>query len=465
MKLLFTYIFTLLVQAIVAQNDSIKSSFPTHSNNTQASILEQYVMEGLNNNLALLQRNLEYSKSIENLKQARALFLPKITASSDYTLAQGGRSFDLSVNDMLSPELQPLLQALKDANLSLFRDNSIQLLPNNFHETKVRLIQPLFNTDVFYNYKAQKHLISMEDAKRNVFINELTNDIKVAYFQYMQATDGIKIYESGIVTLKELVRLNKSLVVNGIRTKDYIYKAEYELSRIEMEIVEIRKQQELSKAYFNFLLNRDLEADIIEESNTQNNVHAEALEESIALALQNRQELAQMQSAIFATKNLYQLNKANRWVPTAAVVTDAGYQGDAYKFTAKEEFWLVQLKMKWDAFNGGAKKASMQKAKIDMEILESKSLELKQQITLQTINAYNNYLAAQNMLELSKISLKSAKQSFDIIAKQYNKNTVILIEYLEAQNKYTKAQIDVSIAKKNLSINQTELEKVIANSQ
>ena len=68
----------------------------------QASPLDEYIRLGLDSNLALHQRNFDLSRSQLDLKRARSLFYPQAGFSSQYTLANGGRSQEIPIGDLLN---------------------------------------------------------------------------------------------------------------------------------------------------------------------------------------------------------------------------------------------------------------------------------------------------------------------------------------------------------------------------
>ena len=53
-------------------------------------VLEEYVKYGLDNNLALQQKQTGYEKSLEALREARGLFYPSLSLGARYTAAEGG---------------------------------------------------------------------------------------------------------------------------------------------------------------------------------------------------------------------------------------------------------------------------------------------------------------------------------------------------------------------------------------
>jgi len=55
------------------------------------NILNNYIRTGLDSNLALHQKNIDWEKAILSLRRSESLFYPQVAFSSQYTLADGGR--------------------------------------------------------------------------------------------------------------------------------------------------------------------------------------------------------------------------------------------------------------------------------------------------------------------------------------------------------------------------------------
>ena len=65
----------------------------------------------------------------------------------------------------------------------------------------------------------------MSEAQRDAYRRELTRDIRVAYYQYLQATEVMAIYAETGALLRELLRTNQRLVANDKATEPPIKKA------------------------------------------------------------------------------------------------------------------------------------------------------------------------------------------------------------------------------------------------
>jgi len=428
----------------------------------QSKVLEAYVQQGIENNLGLQQRDYDLKKSKERLNQAKSLFLPQVSFDASYTRAGGGRSINFPVGDLLNPVYNALNQMAGNEQFPNISNVNEQFLPNDFHDTKIRLVQPLFNTDIYYNQKASEKLVAVEEAGKNAFLNDLKHDIRSAYFAFLQATEGVKIYEQSLEVMQELVRVNKSLVANDKATYDIIYSAEAEYSQVQSQLIGARKNLRIAQSYFNFLLNRDLYEEIeIDESVKTDLSVFEASKQLSAEAFINRQELGQVNRAIEANQFLVKLNKQNAYLPKLNLVMDAGFQGFGYSFDSDQDYWLAQLSLSWNLFNGGARKAKVRESEYELERLNSQYEQLRDQVQLQVINAYHEYLAATEALEAARSREVSARKSFQIVNKKYRENQVILVEFQEARNQHTNAQLARSIAEYNVQAQASALNKVI----
>ena len=81
-------------------------------------ILQSYIDEGIESNLALKQENQILEQNIESLKQARSLFFPRVDFNASYTAANGGRTIDVPVGDLLNPVYTTLNQFYRDTKFS-----------------------------------------------------------------------------------------------------------------------------------------------------------------------------------------------------------------------------------------------------------------------------------------------------------------------------------------------------------
>ncbi len=430
-----------------------------------ATILDEYIQLGLQNNLALKQEGLEVSRVTESLNQARALFYPRVVFNPTYSLAAGGRRLQFPVGDLLNPVYSTLNKMTGAERFPTNLENVNELLaPNNFHDTRINVQYAIYNTDIQYNYLIQKNLVSAQQARRQVIENELRYNIASAYYQYLQTLDALRIFTNSRGVLRELVKLNSKLVANNVATRDVVSSAEYEVSKIDGQMAVAEKNRETARAYVNFLLNRDLMTPVkVDSALLANPLPAPAesvvgLEES---ALAQRKELAQLQGSLRAAQTAVKLNEANAKIPSIYLGGFAGFQGFGYTFR-NQAYTVGQLGLTWDLFKGYEKRSKIQQAKIQAESVQTRLTEVQQQIRLQVVQAYYDLDAAEESLKTTGQGVVATGQTQRVIDSKYRNGQALLIELLKAQNDHLTAQIQQSLAKMDVRVKRAALDRVTA---
>lgn len=437
------------------------------ANAQESGILESYVDEGLKNNLSLQQESLEIRKAMETIRQAKALFYPRLTFAPTYSYAAGGRRLNFPVGDLLNPAYKSLNELTGKNQFPTNIENvDVLLAPTNFHDTKVSVQYSIYNPEIKYNYLIQKSLMSAQEAKKRVVENELRYNIETAYYQYLQSLEATRIFENSRNVLNELAKLNRKLVANNTSTKDVVFSSEYEVSKILQQKAEADRNIQVAKAYFNFLLNKDLTNDITVDSTLMNSkpFDYEGLSDLPNLtsrAVANRQELKQLDLSIEASRQAVELHQKAASRPSIFVGGNVGFQGYGYKFK-DQDYIAGQVGMSWDIFKGYERKSKIQQAKIQTDLLKTKQTEVEKQIELQTTQAYYDLVSSRESLKASQDGLNNASQYFKITDSRYRNGNLLLIEFIKAQNDVLTAQLQQSITKYDVLIKKAMLDKITA---
>lgn len=421
------------------------------------SILEAYIDQGIQNNLALKQQDFSLQKSLAELKEARGMFLPSLSIIARYSRAGGGREIEFPVGDLLNPVYQAL-------NIPITLENEqILFIREREHESKLRLVQPLFQPSIYHNHQMRNHLAKMKREEKNVFVRQLVADIKTAYYNYLIAVEAVKILAEAEKLLQENLRVSEKLFENHKATKEVVYRAQAELSELEQQIAEAEKNRQLAVAYFNLLLNRSFEEPIIiAESDSLAPVLEMDLDEAEHQALTNRGELLQIEYGIEATASSLKLARST-FLPGVSLALDYGFQGEEYRFGEEDDFWIASAVLQWNLFNGFQDRAKMEQSLMEKRRLEAQRAELERKIGLQVREAYQNLIVARKSMSSAEDRLRSARKSFEIVSKKYELGMAPQIEYLDARSALTQAELNRIITRYTYQIRWAEFERVTAS--
>ncbi|MRG44174.1 TolC family protein [Chitinophaga sp. SYP-B3965] len=423
---------------------------------TAQSRLDDYIQEGFSRNQAIARQNFQLEKSMYALQEAKALFMPSASVISNYTKASGGRTIDIPTGDMLNGVYSTLNQLTGSQKFPQLANQSIQLTPDNFYDAKVRASMPLINTEIMYAKKIRQEDITRQQATVNVYKRQLVKDIKTAYYQYYQATRAVDIYNNALVLVKENIRVNQSMLNNGIRNNTSLTRAQTEQQKTEAAITQAENTQQNARAYFNFLLNKPL-TDSIQLDST-----ALVVSESIpATSTQTREEIQQLTS----TKNmalLQQKMQHSLFVPKVNTFLDLGSQGYNFAFNNTTRYYLWGVNLQWDIFTGGQRKYRTKQAGADASMAQTALDETKQGLELELNRASNNYRTAYVNYKSAQTQLQLAEKYFRDQMKVYKEGQLLYIELLDAQNQLTNSRLQLLQAYAQVQISQAEIERAQA---
>lgn len=421
------------------------------------SLLDSYILQGIESNDMLRQKELQVEKSTWALKEARSLYLPSVSLLGSYTLSQGGRSINLPVGDLLNPVYQTLNQLTQSQQFPQIENANEQLNPNNFYDIKFRTSMPLVNADIWYNRKIKEGMIPLQQAQVDMYKRDLVRDIKTAYFRYQQATEAAGIYREALALVQENIRVNQSLVANGMANPTVVVRARSELSKLEAQISEAENNRRNAAAYVNFLLNRPLDAAILPDSSLDQ-LPPRVLDPGTP---EQREELAQIRTSQDLQGLSLQLNKAYI-LPKVNTFVDLGSQGFNFAFDGPSMYYLAGLSLEWNLFSGMRNKYKIQQTQLDLDVTQKQLDYVQDQLSLQIVTLNNSLNSAHAIYQSNETEVAANRRYLSDMQKRYRESQVSYIELLDAQTTLTQSLLQQSISRFTIWIQHAELERANA---
>jgi len=422
-------------------------------------ILDGYIKEALENNLALKQKYSAYQKSIYAKKEAEAYYYPNIRFKARYSVAEGGRTIDFPVGDLLNPVYQTLNALTETDQFPQINNQTFYFYRPTEQETKLSLVQPVFNPEIYFNARIQKALSEVREADFNTYKRFLISEIQKAYYDYLKTVEILELYKKTRSVLEENIRVNEKLFENDKVTIDVVYRSRSELSNHEQRVAEAQKFHHTTTAYFNFLLNRELDSRIMVDTAIQTDLSIPGIQELIARALSGREELEALRNYRKVSEYKEKLNRANK-LPRIMGAFDYGIQGVDYDLSPDDDFLLASMVLQWDLFAGMQNQNRIQQSRIDREIIEYQWDETQQKIGLEVIEKYYDLQAYSVRIQAIEAELLALRKAFQIIQRKYSEGQVNLLEFIDARTRMTQAEQNLILARYDLLIRYVVLEKV-----
>lgn len=406
------------------------------------STLESYVREGIEKNIVLKQKKISYEKAISSLKIATSYFFPSISLQGNYTSGEGGRAISIPVGDLMNPVYQTLNQLTGSNSFPQINNVKENLFPYKFYDVKLTTTMPLVNTDLIFNRKIQSDQVQLMEYEVEMYKRELVKEIKVAYYNYLSAEAAVKIYENAIILAGEGKRVNESLLENGKGLPIYVLRSESEIENVTAQKTEAQNQSLNAKHYFNFLLNKDLDAQINSDSSTQNYNSPENL--NVESSISNREEIMMIQQSIKINESLVNMNKYY-WIPKVNAFVNLGVQDQKWNYNSQSRYYLFGFQLDVPIFEGFRNQYKIDHSELELKDAELNLQNVQKQLELSASAATNSLSTAkQNYLSSAK-QYEAAKSYHKLVTKGYQEGINSFIETIDARTQLLNSELLVNI--------------------
>ncbi len=424
--------------------------------------LQNYITTGLENNLALNERNISLERSQLALQTAKSWFLPSVDFGASYTLAQGGRTIDLPLGDLLNGVYGTLNEITGSSNFPQLENVQEQFFPNNFYDARVRISYPILNPDIHYAKQVREGQVRLENHEVEIYRADLIRDIRLAYYNYGAAQSAVDIYLSAKTLVERNLRNSESLLENGSGLYANVLRAESEVEHVNAMLIDAENKRKNAGLYLNFLVNLPLETPIDFQNPDPENLTLMEVNESISVA--NRPEIMKMNTALDIYNIQIQSQKAYA-LPRLNTFLDMGAQDFDFAFDSQSRYYMLGVQISAPIFNGNRNRIALRNARLNLTSATNQKEMLEQQLRMSSSMAQTNVQTAIAQRASARKKLDAAKTYFNLVDKGFVQGTNSLIEFLDARNQLTGSELQLALANYHLLTSQANLEREFASSQ
>lgn len=432
---------------------SAQPSAPADPGSARA-LLDRYVTEALAANLAIAQQTAATARAAAVVREANGRFLPSAGVNARYSEYSGV----INIGDFINPAYNALNQLIGQQRFPTDINATLPLR----QETKLELTLPLFSDALFGARAAATAQRDLIGSGRRAAMRQLAADVQLAWLGYATAVRAVETLEATIPVLDENVRVSERLIGAGQATPDVLLRARAERSEVQQQLADVRRQRDAARRGFNLLRNRDDDTPITLAADSTLLATASLSKDDLQRhALTHREELAQASSGQRLADAQLRLATAN-YLPTLALATSYGVQGDRYRFNNKNDVALASLVFSWNLFNGGQDAARREQALATRSEADFRRREAERAIQLQVANAYDAVETARTNLTAAADRRTSAERAFTLVQRRYAEGLANQVEFLSARSAATNAALNEIITRFTFASRVVELERAAA---
>jgi len=378
--------------------------------------LKDLLKVAISNNSKIQLSNEQLNIKKQEVKKARAAYLPILSASADvgtYDIESGGASQDGSAN-----------------SLSL----SANQLIYDFGKTKSNVAISKSNLDA-----SKSDIITTRSS--------ILLSVKKAYYDILNKSQQIEVSKEAIkldeLQLEQAIAYFKA----GVRTQIDITNAKLKLSNSKLKLVQEEYDLKVAKSKLISVLGKNLGNDIKIKKDKRNiltlakavKFNQKSLDTLINIALENRSEITKQEALVNASKSNMGLVDSQYYpkVDMAASFSDKN-SNDITSLDVEQKALL--LNVKWDFFTGNTtkydKRISRSQLQSNYEELKQQKLEIQEEVT----TAYYNLKQTSESVRIGLLSLNFATKNLSLADERYKAGLNDLIELNDAKLEYTQSK-------------------------
>lgn len=382
------------------------------------------------NNKSIQQRQLAIAASEQHVQDAKAERLPEINAGTEYARIS---NFPVYENGVLhEPTKLPILH------------NFFQL------ETEAYL-------NVYNGHKQRTQIESEEVAHQLVTEQkaQTTSEVKLrvtsVYLDLQRNRIFRDLINQNIREAQKRLDQIRELHKNGVALRSDLLRAELQLSKQKMTLVEIENNVTLANQKLDLLIglpdttrikpSDDLQAASIPVGGTYEDYLAEAFDGSHQLKLAGQQtRLSELHSKEVQADRLPKVGLFANYQYAYPQILFYPYAGSLYSYGR------AGLKISYPISSLYHNKHKEQAAAIDVQRQRVAQADVKDDVKQAVNEAFTRYQESLKRIEVARLNIKQAEENYRIVNNSYFNQVALLTDLLDADNQQIQSKFDLASA-------------------
>ncbi len=424
-------------------------SISASAQNIKSFSLDEAITYALSNSLDIKNAQIGIADADQLINENRAFGLPTVSAGLDY-------SYYFKIPVSLVPAEFFGGMAGEFAEVAFGTKNNLT--------ANISAQSLIFDYSYLTALKAARAAknYALEDRYRTEMM--VKNQVRQAYLPSLILEESKKTLQKNISNIERLFFETKEMYKSGFVEQLDVDRLELSLANLQTEVDNLDRQKELAYNVLKFTMNYPMDQAIsISDNIDRLLVNAEAADLEGEINYSSRPEYRVSQVG----KTLQELNvdyMKSTYYPSLAGFAQyqqVGQGDNLFKNPNWSDVGIVGLKLNVPIYSGGAKKAKLNRAKLDLEKANNQIKSLERVIWMEIGNAriaYNN--ALQRVADQQK-NLDLAQRIYDTTQIKYKEGVGSSLEITQAEQALFQSQQNVIQARYELLLAKVDLDKAL----
>jgi len=262
-------------------------------------------------------------------------------------------------------------------------------------------------------------------------------DVRQAYYQIVQTQVGLDAANEMIAYNKELDRITDNALQQQATLKVQSLQVKAQLANSQYQALQLQNGLASQKESLNDLLGRDIRTEFSVTPVPVPQGAETDLPTAQAQALAQRPEIKQAQLAVTGAEYGVRAKKAE-YIPDVSVAFSYAAPQNFDQFIPKE-FISIGFLLTWDVFDWGRKNHEIAEKTLQVREAQNNLAEAQSQVLMDVNNKFRNLQQDRELLRATQLSVQAAQENLRVETNQYQQQTALLSDVLNAQSSLAQA--------------------------
>ena len=410
--------------------------------------LEEAIQFAMENNKNLKSAQINIADASEQIIERRAFGLPRMNGTIGY-------NYFIQIPSSLVPAqfFDPNAMEGEFEKLAFGTRNDLSL--------GLSASSMIFDASYFAGLKAAKSYRQYVDKELQVTKKEVKDAVIDAYLPALLIQQTKTTLERNSATMEKLLKETKAMYQEGFVEQLDVDRLELSLANVNTELNNLERQKEIVHNVLKFQMGYPMDQ-AIEVTDEINQLLVPATPEELG------KEIVYLQRPEYQVLNLAQelselnikLNKSG-YIPNLGAFANYNQSAQGNNLFDNPTWiptFVVGLSVNIPIFDGFEKRAKVNRARLNLALVENQQKMLEDAISMEVSNARTSYNNAQSRVDEQRRNLNLAERIYETTQIKYREGVGSSLEIVQAeqslfasQQNYIQATYDLLVAKMNLN--------------
>jgi outer membrane protein TolC len=329
--------------------------------------------------------------------------------------------------------------------------------PRSHFLTKLTYKLPIYTGGMLSEYrKITQKLYDMSKLDTKKVLNLKRFEVKKTFYDISLVNNFIYNLTKIKRNIKKLERVIKEMQKEGYAVETDYLEVDSRLAEVEAMLEEAKLNRELAYHFLSFLINAKVDSVVAPKRAPKPPRITKEIVEARSL------DIAKAKLGLTITKHAIEVEKA-KFKPQVGAFAEYGFADNQMipKHISKKDFWTIGVQAKWNIFNGGADKASLEKAKLNYLKVATQVKLAKKGIWLKASKLRSEIRSLQGRVISYQKQYKFANRVYQTYKEKYKMGVVSITDLLIKQSKQIEMLMKLLKIKNDRNAKILELQNVI----